>query len=300
MRVKHTHMIPTTPTPFSIYSFATHPVLLALLLGVSGCSSVGRMERDYRRGDAAQLERLTAIVGSDQHSYATRKKAAHALGAIGDRRAVGTLIGVLFDSDPRDGLEIEAASALGKIKDERAVGPLLRCFVSSESSDLRKASVAAIGSIGGRLAAESLVEALRYYTALQMQSRMDDRRRLYETAGQPTQQGYGVTDSLLLQEATLNSSSAYRSQAGPMGLFGEVIETTGSAGEEERKQLAEEEQVLNRAFLAVGKAAVPILTDHLGQSVSRGEVDIGDRLRGMLTQLTVAVSSPVSPDTLGK
>lgn len=297
MRVKHIDMI---STHFSTYNSVVQPVLLALLLGASGCSSVGRMERDYRRGDAAQLERLTGIVGSDQYSYATRKKAAHTLGDIGDRRAVGTLIGVLFDNDPRDGLEIQAASALGKIRDERAVGPLLRCFVSSESSDLRKASVAAIGSIGGALAAESLVEALKYYTALQMQSRMDDRRRLYDTAGQPTQQGYGVTDSLLLQEATLIGSSGYRPQAGPMGLFGEVIETTGNKGEEEKKQLAEEVQVLNSAFLAVGKAAVPILTDHLGQSVIRGEVDIGNRLREMLAQLAAEVPATVSPDTLGR
>lgn len=55
-----------------------------------------------------------------------RSEAAHALGEIGDARAVDPLIDALQDEDRR--VRERAARALGKIGDARAVGPLIEAL----------------------------------------------------------------------------------------------------------------------------------------------------------------------------
>jgi hypothetical protein len=250
------------------------------------------MERRYREGDAGQLDRLIETLRNEQYPYGTRKKAAQALGAIGDPKAVPALIEALFDADPRDGLEIEVAHALAKIKDGRAIQPLSRLTMSSQSSDLRKATVMAIGMVGGTKATDALIDVLAYYAVLEAQQRIRDRQRLLE--GFPPQRGYGGRDTTGIQMTPSVRGQPYNPSE-PIGMFGEVIPTTGQMGDDEAKSLAEERRVLMEAFVAVGEPAVPVLIDKLGQTVKLGELDIRDGIQEILSRLTPA---PALKDTV--
>jgi hypothetical protein len=255
-----------------------------IFIFVVGCSNVGRMERRYREGDVRQFNHLIETLSNEQYPYATRKKAARALGDIGDPKAVPSLINVLFDADPRDGLEIEAASALAMIKDKRAIQPLLRLLVSSQSADLRKATVTAIGAIGGTEAAEALIDALGYYAMLEARQRINDRQRLME-GGFPSERRYGEQDTTGMSMApSLRGRPQGQVASGPVGIFGDVIPTTPE--EDEEKRLTEERQVLTKAFVTVGQPAVPVLINRLGQTLRPGEIDIRDQIRETLSQLT--------------
>jgi HEAT repeat protein len=53
-----------------------------------------------------------------------RKAATHALGQLGDRRAVEPLINILKNKEEDRWLRVGAAASLGNIGDERAVSPL--------------------------------------------------------------------------------------------------------------------------------------------------------------------------------
>src|SRR5439155_1426019 len=61
-----------------------------------------------------------------------RRRAAEALGKIGDVRAVEALVAVLMDSD--EGVRHRATEALGKIGDVRAVEPLIKALSDSAES----------------------------------------------------------------------------------------------------------------------------------------------------------------------
>jgi len=87
-----------------------------LALGLAlGCSNVGQMQRKYEQGDAKQYNKIIEILARQDYPYATRKRAAAALGDIGDPRAVPILVGVLSNFDQRTTLKQEVLTALGKI-----------------------------------------------------------------------------------------------------------------------------------------------------------------------------------------
>ena len=87
-----------------------------------------------------------------------RRRAAEALGKIGDRRAVELLIEALRDGNPM--VRIAAAEALGKIGDKRAVEPLIEAL-KDENAGVREAAAWALGEIGDKRAVEPLIEALK-------------------------------------------------------------------------------------------------------------------------------------------
>ncbi len=86
--------------------------------------------------------------------------AAHALGQIGDRRAVIALIEEL--KGPSDDVSAEAAEALGKICDVRATDPLLNILQtgSKGQSRLLLATVTALGQLREPRAIEPLADLL--------------------------------------------------------------------------------------------------------------------------------------------
>ncbi len=99
------------------------------------------------------------------HDSTIRRRAAEALGTLGDQRAVEPLIAALADrSGP---VTVEAARALGRLGDRRATEPLLAALRKPEpqthggwNGDRRVASAEALGSIGDPRSVDALVACL--------------------------------------------------------------------------------------------------------------------------------------------
>ena len=104
-------------------------------------------------GEPAVEPLINALKDEDS---SVRRKAAEALGEIGDERAVEPLINALKDEDSF--VRWEAAEALVKIG-EPAVEPLIHAL-KDEDSDVRAAAAMALGKIGDERAIEPLTEAL--------------------------------------------------------------------------------------------------------------------------------------------
>jgi HEAT repeat protein len=86
-----------------------------------------------------------------------RKKAAEALGKIGDAAAVDLLIIALKDDDWR--VAKASSVALGKIGDKRAVSPLIEAL-EDKDSNVREGSAEALGKIGNKRSVDPLIAAL--------------------------------------------------------------------------------------------------------------------------------------------
>ncbi|RMF83541.1 MAG: NACHT domain-containing protein, partial [Nitrospirae bacterium] len=86
------------------------------------------------------------------------RRAAEALGKLGDPRAVEPLLQALGDESR--GVRRAAAEALGKLGDPRAVEPLLQAL-GDRYSDVRLAAAEALGKLGDPRAVEPLLQALR-------------------------------------------------------------------------------------------------------------------------------------------
>jgi len=86
-------------------------------------------------GEPAVEPLIKALGDSDEY---VRKKAAEALGKIGDARAVKPLIKALGDSDM--GVRENAAWALGEIGDARAVDALSELVVHDKNKYVREAA----------------------------------------------------------------------------------------------------------------------------------------------------------------
>lgn len=125
------------------------------------------------------IEKMTAqrdvngLIKALGHKDASiRATAAKALGTLGDKQALVSLIALLKDEqdDVRQGAAealgkiIPTVEALGKIGDARAVEPLSKIVLSSPSAymqDLRPAAACALGKIGDQRAIEPLLTALK-------------------------------------------------------------------------------------------------------------------------------------------
>lgn len=86
-----------------------------------------------------------------------RVAAVHALGRLGDVRAVNPLIEALDDLDMD--MRRAASLALGRLG-EPAVDPLIRVLERTGRSTVREAAASALGTLGAERAVEPLVEVL--------------------------------------------------------------------------------------------------------------------------------------------
>ena len=157
-------------------------VLLAMILWNVGCTNVAQMQRKYEAGDERQLANLIEIATRPDYPYATRRKAARALGEIGDPRAVPALIGVLYEYDQRTTLKEEALRSLDKLGAREAVEPIGRMLdfhLHTTSADLRMTALEVLGGLGGTKAAEVLVNALRYYDVLMLRQEQRAYRGIF-------------------------------------------------------------------------------------------------------------------------
>ena len=114
-------------------------------------------------------------------SYVSRLKAVHALGELGDRRAIPALIHAL--SDPQRSVREEVMAALGGLGDDRAVGPLTRVLAHAWADRDRLHSVWALARIDSDASWMGLIDHLylldnsRVYTeALRVLVKAEERR----------------------------------------------------------------------------------------------------------------------------
>lgn len=108
-------------------------------------------------GQIGDIQAAEALIAALEDRFIC-VEAATALGKIGDIRAVESLIPILKDMDPY--ARIAAADALGKLKDDRAVDPLITGLMDPEIT-VRKAFINALGLIGEPRAAEALKVLLK-------------------------------------------------------------------------------------------------------------------------------------------
>jgi tetratricopeptide (TPR) repeat protein len=85
-----------------------------------------------------------------------RKKAAEALGKIGDTKAVEPLIQALKDENLN--VRLGGVAALGRIGDTKAVGPLIQAL---KDESIRGGAATALGEIGDARAVDPLIRALK-------------------------------------------------------------------------------------------------------------------------------------------
>ena len=232
------------------------------------CTNVSRMHKAYEAGDTKKLDKLIEIVARPDYPYATRRKAAEALGEIGEPSAVPALIGVLGEYDQRTTLKSSAMVSLGKIGDRSAVKPigkLLDRSLNDPNVELRMAAIPVLGQLGGTQAADILVNALAYYDLLMLR---EERR---------SPKGVFTGD-----ETDLNALRD--SLRGPMELFGDPGLGTGMFGESmpritmfgtpvENPGRAEETTPRERALahtslVTVGEQALPVIQDRLEKKTS--------------------------------
>lgn len=113
-----------------------------------------------RAGEDSESELLLDLYKSDETSDALRQDVIQALGEIGARAAVESLMETLDDTAGKKTTRMFAAEALGKIKDARAVPPLVRA-ANGEDPQVRGAAVTALGVFSGAEAEAAIVQALR-------------------------------------------------------------------------------------------------------------------------------------------
>lgn len=92
---------------------------------------------------------------------AVRHNAAHALGKLGDARAIGALIARLGDEDAQ--VRLKAAYALGQMRAQAAVPGLLDCLADAERT-VHDTALEALERIGAA-ALPALLEGLKHNTA---------------------------------------------------------------------------------------------------------------------------------------
>ena len=103
-------------------------------------------------------ERLAQLAALKDKDAAVRRQAADALGRLGDKAAVESLIAALKDGDR--GVRWSAARSLGTLGDKRAVEPLIAAL--KDGDDWVRGEIAeALGRLGDKRAVEPLRAVLR-------------------------------------------------------------------------------------------------------------------------------------------
>ncbi len=91
--------------------------------------------------------------------HSVRLGAIHALGMIGDQRAIEPLIGLLASLDTN--IRASAVQALGILGDRRTVEPIENILQEDQDESVRAAAASALGRIGAAEAVETLIRSLR-------------------------------------------------------------------------------------------------------------------------------------------
>ena len=200
-------------------------ILTALaVLTMQACTNVAQMQKKYEQGDERQFRKIVEILARTDYPYATRKRAAKALGEIGELRAVPVLISVLSGFDQRTTLKQEALIALGKIGDTTAVAPISRLLdrsMQETNAELRLAAIPVLGQLGGDRAALVLIRALRLYDfqILQRESRV--ARGMFSDEEQPQfNNPYTRIDSTGRFSDQPSIGGFPGQQSGPVNMFG--------------------------------------------------------------------------------
>ena len=238
---------------------------LLTLLTLAGCTNVAQMQRKYEAGDLKQLNKLMQIVARPDYPYGTRKRAATALGEIGDPRAVPVLIGVLGGYDQRTTLKMEALAGLAKIGDTTAVAPIglmLDRALLQDNAELRMAALPVLGEIGGRRSAEILVNALRYYDYKTLRDEQRVRRGAFsgEELPDPYMYGRNRRDSTRVMDPRAGMLGLSPDQTGVPSMFGM---DTGFLAQELYNPTPEERGLAHQALVQVGLDALPVIEEHL-------------------------------------
>ena len=245
--------------------------LLAVLV-LQSCTNVSNMQKKYKAGDLKQLDKLIEIVARPDYPYATRKRAAIALGEIGDPRAVPVLTSVLFGYDQRTTLKQEAIKGLGRIGDTTAVGTIGRLMdysLTETNAELRMAAIPVLGDLGGAKAAEILVNALRYYDILTLQKDqrtqrgIDSGEKMPDPYGRGRGRGRGRQDSLggRFADPAVGLFPQQQMQ-GTGGFFG--LDSSFPI-QEAYNPTPEERTLTHAALVRTGPAALPVIEAHLAE-----------------------------------
>jgi len=246
-------------------------VLVLMILLMGGCTNVAQMQRKYLEGDESQLDKLMEIVSRPDYPYATRRKAAKALGEIGDRRAVPVLIATLHGYEQRNTLRLETLIALGKIGDRQAVEPIGRMLdfqLETAGAEIRMGAIEVLGQLGGEKSAGILVNALRYYDIIMLRNEQRAYRGVFSGEEQqfPFPPGYGGYGD--------STRTGRRNPMGPMGpttgmfpgeqaggvsMFGTPMEFKNVL----YNPTPEERELTHASLVRVGEDAVPVIEKFL-------------------------------------
>jgi HEAT repeat protein len=161
--------LPSKLAPYKLFVFnilgssvsAAMPVCVAMLgdrdAGTRGSAALAL----GRIGDRRAVESLIlALADSDTF---VRESAISALGKLGDPRSVNALCAALNDSN--DFVRFDAATALGELKDPRAVEPLIAALKDPDP-EIRGQAAAALGKIGDPKAVGPLKAVLKNLNGL--------------------------------------------------------------------------------------------------------------------------------------
>jgi HEAT repeat protein len=175
------------------------------ILRLHACEALGKI------GAEQAVAPLSQVVVEDKDA-AVRQDAAKALGALGNAKALDTLLAVLHDLDVRP----FAVEALGKLQDVRAVPTLIAIVTGAgrpansrrvpscgdesgelylEEMEVQEKAVAALADIGDRRAIEPLIAALK------------DTRLRAAAASALTRFGLSVAEPLLAKMKTETDSN---------------------------------------------------------------------------------------------
>jgi len=219
------------------------------------------MRRAYDEGDETQLAKLIGIAARPDYPYATRKSAVEALGEIGHRDAVPALIQVLVEFDRRTTLKEQAILALGSIGDTSAVEPIGRLLdrsLSDPQAELRVAAIPVLGALGGRGAAEILVNALQYYDGLMLRAEHSYMRGVFSGEEQVFR---GRRDSLSRPMDQMPGVGLFPGeQREPVSMFGTTMQTRP---DQLPDTTPEERALAHEALVRVGDAALPVIEELL-------------------------------------
>lgn len=125
----------------------------------------------------------------DHADAGLRARIAEALGRLGDRSALGKIISLLSDSD--EAVQLCAVRAVQRIPDRRAARPLLAILSQTENSDLRCQAVIALAATGS----EKVIPAL---TALLPDADVELKRAIAEALSRIGTAGAAETLATLL------------------------------------------------------------------------------------------------------
>jgi HEAT repeat protein len=138
---------------------ATHALLTALsdperLVRLRAIWALGQLKAN------TAIRSLSNILDSEgEDNYLEKRKAAEALGAIGDKSAVESLVTAL-QTQPHEGVRTSAAEALGVIKDKRIIDVLIHSLTTDLEANVRASAAKALHALGDRTSREALLAAL--------------------------------------------------------------------------------------------------------------------------------------------